>query len=789
MQATLTEVAPGSASKDDCQGELPPPALRFTISLRCVLRGNDLVRAGLLAALVAVLISAAVNIATNLFPESWRQYEWLAIPLLIVLIAASVILESRSVSDHTRNDTKLDDAKRDLARAVATRWTNDAAHRSLLPPGPMVVGWAIAHPEIAAHASVLNRSLRAIRTGDSSRAHRIPRAGINTEFLDLYLRSPARQLVILGSPGAGKTAAALLIVGRLLRHLAPDEPVPVMVTLSDWDPITIHLWDWLATTLRRDYPALTHRAKYGRGAPERLIIHHSVFGVFDGLDEMPPYRHAAAIDSIRQAISDGHPFILTCRTHEYQAAIATLGMVLPTALVVELLPVTTSDALNYLRENSRPGDTRWEDLFAYISSNPGSPAARALSTPLMIWLAETVYGGPAHSPTELIDAERFPTRDMVEDHLLEHYLPAVYTDTPAASVRRGRLFSREESTRWLRYLAEHLSRRRTRDLIWWKLSSELPARARLALGSGVCLLFGLIEASILRRNASPGFILLVAAIMCSPVSIAVSVARFSSHPVHLNSHLLADPIQALRRASVGVALGVIGAVAAGPTLGPAAALSVMGLGLLLGVVFAMLSPPDLLKATSPQEVLRDDVKACAATAGFGILIGGLAGAVASRAETKIATWLVGCVIGVLVGIFAGGHVARSPDESQKSLLALSKRSTVGATGGAVLIGSIGAIAGLLMKGTITMTGSLVISGAVLGLFFGLMGALAWNTSLWFGVVLLALSSQRKLPLRLTTFLEDARRRGVLRQVGSVYQFRHARLQDSLTRARQADNDG
>ncbi len=29
------------------------------------------------------------------------------------------------------------------------------------------------------------------------------------------------------------------------------------------------------------------------------------------------------------------------------------------------------------------------------------------------------------------------------------------------------------------------------------------------------------------------------------------------------------------------------------------------------------------------------------------------------------------------------------------------------------------------------------------------------------------------------FLEDARERGVLRTVGSVYQFRHARLQDQL----------
>jgi hypothetical protein len=35
------------------------------------------------------------------------------------------------------------------------------------------------------------------------------------------------------------------------------------------------------------------------------------------------------------------------------------------------------------------------------------------------------------------------------------------------------------------------------------------------------------------------------------------------------------------------------------------------------------------------------------------------------------------------------------------------------------------------------------------------------------------------PWRLMRFLEDAHRRGVLRQSGATYQFRHARVQDHL----------
>ncbi|MEV4348560.1 hypothetical protein AB0J83_29235 [Actinoplanes sp. NPDC049596] len=41
------------------------------------------------------------------------------------------------------------------------------------------------------------------------------------------------------------------------------------------------------------------------------------------------------------------------------------------------------------------------------------------------------------------------------------------------------------------------------------------------------------------------------------------------------------------------------------------------------------------------------------------------------------------------------------------------------------------------------------------------------------------SLRRRLPVRLMTFLEDAYRRGVLRKVGAVYQFRHLTLQEYL----------
>jgi len=64
---------------------------------------------------------------------------------------------------------------------------------------------------------------------------------------------------------------------------------------------------------------------------------------------------------------------------------------------------------------------------------------------------------------------------------------------------------------------------------------------------------------------------------------------------------------------------------------------------------------------------------------------------------------------------------------------------------------------------------------VFGLGFGLLFPRTWTASLAFA----QLAMRWHTPARLLRFLDDARQRNVLRTVGPVYQFRHARLQDRL----------
>ena len=98
----------------------------------------------------------------------------------------------------------------------------------------------------------------------------------------------------------------------------------------------------------------------------------------------------------------------------------------------------------------------------------------------------------------------------------------------------------------------------------------------------------------------------------------------------------------------------------------------------------------------------------------------------------------------------------------------------------------GLIAGLgtgLVAGLRAGLGAGLVGGVVAGLLamlvVGLVGGLAYPMTWAASLAFAQLARRWHTPLRLMRFLEDARKRDVLRTVGPVYQFRHARLQDRL----------
>ncbi|WP_203227476.1 hypothetical protein [Streptomyces aurantiacus] len=75
--------------------------------------------------------------------------------------------------------------------------------------------------------------------------------------------------------------------------------------------------------------------------------------------------------------------------------------------------------------------------------------------------------------------------------------------------------------------------------------------------------------------------------------------------------------------------------------------------------------------------------------------------------------------------------------------------------------------------------ALGVAGRLAGRFQTGLAASTWG---WYLLSRTWLALRGDLPWRLMRFLDDAHQRGVLRQAGAVYQFRHARLQDRLAAA-------
>jgi hypothetical protein len=69
----------------------------------------------------------------------------------------------------------------------------------------------------------------------------------------------------------------------------------------------------------------------------------------------------------------------------------------------------------------------------------------------------------------------------------------------------------------------------------------------------------------------------------------------------------------------------------------------------------------------------------------------------------------------------------------------------------------------------------IAAAVIIGLISSAINA-AWPC---YGIAWIGLGLRRRLPWRLMGFLADSHRRGVLRQVGAVYQFRHIELQHRL----------
>jgi len=647
----------------------------------------------------------------------------------VVTIAASLIAWAKNADAKRDRDKRqqrtLDDTADLLGWAVKTQWTREALERRLQPE-LIPVRWAMASQPVAGpkSAAAASRQFPPL-PGLPAVGQRELQKGQLRDLHAAYGGLGSGRMMIVGAPGSGKSSAAVLLVLAALKHREqvskrdrPLVPIPVMFTLDGWDPNIQRVENWLTARLEQTYPLFAGKDGAARGA--ELVRSARVAVILDGLDEIVDELRPVAL----RALSQQAVFRVVVLARSAEMAAAARQAHLEGAAALELQDVDPQTAADYLtRVQLDPAPPGWRELTRRLRRAPDSPIAQALSSPLALTLVRDTYRG-GDDVRELLNfcdsAGDGLAREDIEDHLLDRVLPAAYTPRPGEAPPRYELQTAQHA---MRFLAARMNQDGTRDLAWWRIPAWASAVPRvIATGLIAGLVAGL--GGGLGGGLAGGLGVSRGAALGSGLVVALGVGllagRGSEHPERIGPlqwrQLFSRPALGIGL-GIGLGVGLVGGFSGRLVTGLVAGLVAgLGAGLVAGLVFGISAPgAGNPSPLGPRASWQRDQA-------FGLAAGTVAGLVAGLGTGLVAGLVAGFGAGLRAGLTAG-----------------------------------------------------LVAGLAVGLVSGLAYPKTWTASLAFA----QLARRWHTPVRLMRFLDDARRRDVLRTVGPVYQFRHARLQDRL----------
>ncbi|MEV3896478.1 NACHT domain-containing protein [Streptomyces anulatus] len=634
-----------------------------------------------------------------------------------------------------------------------------------------------------------------------------------------YRRTHPRRLVVTGAPGSGKTVLVLELMLALLEDRGEDDPVPVRVSLAEWDART-SLPELLVGRLVDVYDWDPARA-------DALVRHHRVLPVLDGLDEMDPTqpdgtpsldvpRAQAALDALNayQEGRDAGPLVLTCRTAHYDA-LGSHARLLDAARV-DIDAVPALDARAYLRARTSTPE-RWECVLTALRDDPAGPLSTTLSTPWRLCLAATVYARDS-DPAELL---QHTTPEELDAHLLARFIPAASALYPHCRYDAARVHG------WLARLAAHLNTpsgstgppgaHPGTDLVLhelWPLAGRLRVRAADALLTATAALLPWIALLPLLRllpaRLDPpvigrpngvarvqvdlartefftyllvAMLMLLGAVLVCALFAGLAAARDRQPvPKHLEWRLLKTR-SGLRRFWAGLGRRLLMGLQWG--IGGALAMTYLypvyidfvaraDVGFLASL---LMMPSDAITLVSPGDLYTDSFRDPFALAQYGLVLG--------------------CLGGIVSGIL-GGLVDGASGEPAGTALphTVMRRGMPHAVMAGVASGFSGALLGIFLLSTIEpilmpsvqlvgmeafLSSHINLApffGVAMGMVVGLAVTLVKAAPLRRYVVFL-ICTRRALPWRLGEFLNWCCNSGLMRLSGTAYQFRHRELQQWL----------
>jgi len=317
-----------------------------------------------------------------------------------------------------------------LLDKVERFWIKDVLEASLVT-GSLIPLCKVLRPDLD------NHPLQDItEVPDQSRKDLSP----GTKIVDIF-NEAGRILLILGSPGSGKTFTLLELTRDLIAISREElngsnpiiQPIPVVFNLSTWgERQGESFYEWLIEELNIRY---SFRRDFG----ELFIKENRILFLLDGLNEVRSDRRQKCITAIHDFIKRfGVPeYVICCRTDEYVPLPFHINR------TVELQPVTPEQTDNYLAlagpQLSGVRTVLQESLVIQ----------EVVKTPLMLSIAIAAYKG--------LQAEDIRVPDLAEKYDRFNQLFEIYVDR--MFIHRGERqepYSKSETLYFLRTLAQKM---------------------------------------------------------------------------------------------------------------------------------------------------------------------------------------------------------------------------------------------------------------------------------------------------------------------------------------------
>ena len=325
--------------------------------------------------------------------------------------------------------------------------------------------------------------------------HRVGRKKIvvdaSTSLADLFA-AHGRAMLILGSPGSGKTTTLLHLAEQLFEQAIQNESnaIPIVLNLSSWAWKQEPMEEWIATQLQRSglMPDQAITASWLEGGNVVIML--------DALDEVARSERNKCIKQINR-LRKKYALVVTCREKQYRALKR-----LDISYVMRIQPFSQDTIVAHLGRYNRD----LSGLIQVVQEGNGL-WERLLSVPLMLTLAAVTLEGVSVETlreSDNLDAARRNLFRRFVVHMLKHR-PLTATG-----------YTVEKVVGSLRAIAKQMSVHEQTQFIVeevqpsWLPKDHLHVRWRLRTRSGIGAIFAIVGAAafyastFLIENLQPG---------------------------------------------------------------------------------------------------------------------------------------------------------------------------------------------------------------------------------------------------------------------------------------------